>query len=95
MISSLFSTVIERPTPKYLLGGKAADDSPIAPHNEFTRDWRTSVWVLEQNKPTCRSIVVGHFDCADTHLGALRSDDGFSAACGYHMNVISAVHVDA
>ncbi|MGB8129069.1 MAG: hypothetical protein WCG81_04700 [Candidatus Angelobacter sp.] len=95
MIRSLFSAVIESPAPKYLIGGKAADYSSIAPHDEFTRDWRTTVWVLEQNKPTCRSIVLGHFDRTDAHLGALWSDDGVSAACGYNMNVISSIRVDS
>ena len=76
MIGSLFSAVIERPAQKCLVGGKAADDSSIAPHHEFTCDWRTTVRVLEQNQLTCRSLVLGHFNCIDAHLTTLGSDDG-------------------
>ena len=95
MIRNLFSAVSERPAPKYLIGGKAADYSSIAPHDEFTRDWRTTVWVLEQNKPTCCSIVLGHFDCTDAHLRALWSDDGVSASYRYNMNIIASNRVHA
>jgi hypothetical protein len=38
MKANLCSTLLEGPTPERLIGDKTTNDSPAAPHDEFSRE---------------------------------------------------------